>query len=315
MARSVCLIVCASFRYGVLPSACLEGVAVATTEPDFNDRSKISPTTTTAFVIFHVLSVVALFYTTWQAVAVALALHWVCISWGIGMGYHRLHTHRAYTVPKAIDYLFAVCGSMTLQGGPIFWTATHRIHHQRSDKPGDPHTPRDGKWWSHMLWTIFGEEMHSNTEVMGKYAPDLMKDRFYRVLNSWHWVPLVVLGLVLLAVGGLPWLLWGVFLRVTVGLHCTWLVNSATHLWGRRRFQTTDDSRNNWWVALLTFGEGWHNNHHAYPRSARHGLVWRELDISWLQIRLLAALGIAKDLQIPTASQIANKALPLGEAA
>ena len=288
---------------------------MATTEPDFNDRSKISPTTTTAFVIFHVLSVVALFYTTWQAVAVALALHWVCISWGIGMGYHRLHTHRAYTVPKAIDYLFAVCGSMTLQGGPIFWTATHRIHHQRSDKPGDPHTPRDGKWWSHMLWTIFGEEMHSNTEVMGKYAPDLMKDRFYRVLNSWHWVPLVVLGLVLLAVGGLPWLLWGVFLRVTVGLHCTWLVNSATHLWGRRRFQTTDDSRNNWWVALLTFGEGWHNNHHAYPRSARHGLVWRELDISWLQIRLLAALGIAKDLQIPTAVQIANKSLPLEEAA
>ena len=288
---------------------------MATTEPDFNDRSKISPTTTTAFVIFHILSVVALFYTTWQAVVVAVVLHWVCISWGIGMGYHRLHTHRAYTVPKAIDYLFAVCGSMTLQGGPIFWTATHRIHHQRSDKPGDPHTPRDGKWWSHMLWTIFGEEMHSNTEVMGKYAPDLMKDHFYRVLNSWHWVPLVVLGLVLLAVGGLPWLLWGVFLRVTVGLHCTWLVNSATHLWGRRRFQTTDDSRNNWWVAILTFGEGWHNNHHAYPRSARHGLVWRELDISWLQIRLLAALGIAKDLQIPTASQIANKALPLEEAA
>ena len=288
---------------------------MATTEPNFNDRSKISPTTTTAFVIFHILSVVALFYTTWQAVVVALVLHWVCISWGIGMGYHRLHTHRSYTVPKAIDYLFAVCGSMTLQGGPIFWTATHRIHHQRSDKPGDPHTPRDGKWWSHILWTIFGEEMHSNTAVMGKYAPDLMKDRFYRVLNSWHWVPLVVLGLVLLAVGGLPWLLWGVFLRVTVGLHCTWLVNSATHLWGRRRFQTTDDSRNNWWVALLTFGEGWHNNHHAYPRSARHGLIWRELDVSWLQIRLLAALGIARDLQVPTASQIANKSLPLEEAA
>ncbi|MDA1094394.1 MAG: fatty acid desaturase [Acidobacteria bacterium] len=288
---------------------------MATIEPTYNDRSRVSPVTTTAFVTFHILAVVALFYTTWQAVVVAAVLHWVCISWGIGMGYHRLHTHRAYTVPKAIDYLFAVGGSMTLQGGPIFWAATHRIHHQRSDKPGDPHTPRDGRWWSHILWTIFGEEMHSNTEVMGKYAPDLMKDRFYRVLNSWHWVPLVVLGLVLLAVGGLPWVLWGVFLRVTVGLHCTWLVNSATHLWGKRRFQTTDDSRNNWWVALLTFGEGWHNNHHAYPRSARHGLVWRELDVSWLQIRLLAALGIARDLQLPTASQIANKALPLEEAA
>ncbi len=286
-----------------------------TTELDFNDRSKISWVTTTAFTIFHILTVVALFYTTWQVVVLALVLHWVCISWGIGMGYHRLHTHRSYTVPKAIDYLFAVCGSMTLQGGPIFWAATHRIHHQRSDKPGDPHTPNDGKWWSHILWTIFGEEMHSNTEVMGKYAPDLMKDRFYRVLNSWHWVPLVVLGLVLLAIGGWPWALWGIFLRVTVGLHCTWLVNSATHLWGKRRFQTTDDSRNNWWVALLTFGEGWHNNHHAYPRSAKHGLVPRELDVSWLQIRFLAWLGLAKDLQVPTASQIANKALPLEAAA
>jgi stearoyl-CoA desaturase (delta-9 desaturase) len=288
---------------------------VETPEIDFNDRSQISTVTATAFGIFHILTVVALFYTTWQTVVVALVLHWVCISWGIGMGYHRLHTHRAYTVPKAIDYLFAVCGAMTLQGGPIFWSATHRIHHQRSDKPGDPHTPRDGRWWSHILWTIFGEEMHSNTEVMGKYAPDLMKDRFYRVLNSWHWVPLVVLGLVLLAVGGWPWVLWGIFLRVTVGLHCTWLVNSATHLWGKRRFQTSDDSKNNWWVALLTFGEGWHNNHHAYPRSAKHGLVWRELDISWLQIRFLAWLGLARDLHVPTASQIANKTLPLEEAA
>ncbi|MDA1094094.1 MAG: fatty acid desaturase [Acidobacteria bacterium] len=285
-----------------------------TTGLTFNDRSKISRVTTTAFVSFHILAVVALFYATWQAVVVALVLHWVCISWGIGMGYHRLHTHRSYTVPKAIEYLFAVCGALTLQGGPIFWAAIHRIHHQRSDKPGDPHTPHDGKWWSHILWTIFGEERHSNTEVMGRYAPDLMKDRFYRVLNRWHWVPLVVLGLVLLAIGGWPWALWGIFLRVTVGLHCTWLVNSATHLWGKRRFDTSDDSKNNWWVALLTFGEGWHNNHHAYPRSAKHGLVSRELDVSWLQIRFLAWLGLARDLQVPTAGQIANKALPLEEA-
>ncbi len=286
-----------------------------TSDIDFSDRSKISWVTTTAFTSFHILAVVALFYTTWQAVAVAVVLHWVCVSWGIGMGYHRLHCHRSYAVPKPIEYLFAVCGSMTLQGGPIFWTAIHRIHHQRSDKPGDPHTPHDGKWWAHILWTIFGEELHSNTEVTGKYAPDLMQERFYRILNSWHWVPLVVLGLALLAIGGLPWLLWGLFLRVVVGLHCTWMVNSATHLWGKRRFLTTDDSKNNWWVALLTFGEGWHNNHHAYPRSAKHGFVWRELDISWLQIKLLSKLGLAWDLQVPTASQIANKTLPLEKAA
>ena len=288
---------------------------MATNELNFNDRTQISWVTATAFAIFHVLAVVALFYTTWQAVLVAFVLHWVCISWGIGMGYHRLHTHRGYTTFKPIEYLFAICGTMTLQGGPIFWTAVHRIHHQRSDHDGDPHTPHDGKWWSHILWTIFGEEMHSNTEVTGRYAPDLMKDPFYRALNSYHWVPLVILGLALLAIGGLPWLLWGVFLRVTVGLHCTWLVNSATHLWGTRRFETTDDSKNNWWVALVTFGEGWHNNHHALPRSAKHGLGRGELDISWLQIKLMSKLGLAWDLQVPTASQIANKTPPLEEAA
>jgi fatty-acid desaturase len=284
------------------------------TEPlTFNDRSKVSWITATAFTSFHILAVVGLFFTTWQAVVVAVVLHWTCIGWGIGMGYHRLHTHRAYTVPKPLEYFFAVCGTLTLQGGPIFWVAVHRIHHQHSDKPGDPHTPHDGKWWSHILWTIFGEEMNANTEVMGKYAPDLMKDRFYRVLNSWHWVPLVVLGLGLLAIGGLPWMFWGVFIRVVFGLHCTWLVNSATHLWGKRRFQTADDSRNNWWVALLTFGEGWHNNHHAYPTSARHGLVWRELDMSWLQIKLLSWLGLAWDLRVPTTEQIVNREIRLEE--
>ena len=286
---------------------------LATTQTNFASNEGVSWVTAIAFVVFHVLAVVALFNATWGAVAVAGVLHWVCIGWGIGLGYHRLHTHRSYKTPKLVEYFFAVCGTLTLQGGPVFWTALHRIHHQHSDKPGDPHTPRDGKWWSHFLWTIFGEELHSDTKVMGKYAPDLMNDRFYRVLTRWHWVPLVILGLGLYAVGGWTWPLWGVFLRVVVGLHCTWLVNSATHLWGARRFETTDDSKNNWWVALLTFGEGWHNNHHAYPTSARHGMTWRELDLSWLQIRLLSWVGLAWDVKVPTAKQIASKSVVLDE--
>ena len=126
-----------------------------------------------------------------------------------------------------------------------------------------------------------------------------------------HWVPLVVLGLSLLAIGGVPWLLWGIFLRVVGGLHCTWLVNSATHLWGRRRFQTSDDSKNSFWVALITFGEGWPNNHHAYPTSARHGMVWQELDLSGIQIKLLSWVGLAWDVQVPTARQIATKSVDL----
>ena len=285
-----------------------------TRDIDFASGDRISWVTASAFGVFHVLAVVALFHTTWQAVVVATALHWMCIGWGIGLGYHRLHTHRSYKTPKLVEYFFAVCGCLTLQGGPVFWTALHRIHHQHSDKTGDPHTPRDGKWWSHMLWTIFGEELHADTEIMGKYAPDLMKDRFYRLLTRWHWAPLVILGLVLLAVGGWSWALWGVFLRVVVGLHCTWLINSATHIWGSRRFNTSDDSKNSFWVALITFGEGWHNNHHAHPRSARHGMAWWEVDLSWMQIRVMQRLGLAWDVQVPSAAQIAHKTLPLESA-
>ena len=153
-------------------------------EIDFASADGISWSTTIAFTIFHALAIAALFFATWDAVLVAVLLHWMCVGWGIGLGYHRLHTHRSYKTPKLLEYFFAVCGTLTLQGGPIFWTALHRIHHQHSDRDGDPHTPRDGKWWSHMLWTIFGEELHGDVEVLGKYAPDLMKDPFYRCCRS-----------------------------------------------------------------------------------------------------------------------------------
>jgi stearoyl-CoA desaturase (delta-9 desaturase) len=254
--------------------------------------------TSIVMVIFHVGAVAAFFFFDWAAFWTAVFLYWAGLTFGIGMGYHRLLTHRAYKVPRFVEYALAVCGTINLEGGPIFWVGTHRIHHQYSDKPGDPHSPRDGGWWAHMLWIIFGEGNHSNTQLMSKYAPDLARDPFYRWLNTYHWVPLTVLGLFLLAVAGWPMVFWAIFLRVTVGLHVTWLVNSATHMWGTKRFPTRDDSRNNWWVALLTFGEGWHNNHHAHPTSARHGLAWYEVDISWLQIRLLRALGIAKNVRV-----------------
>ena len=149
-----------------------------------------------------------------------------------------------------------------------------------------------------MGWILFGEANHSNTRMMSKYAPDLAKHKFYVWLNNYHWVPIVILSALLYAFGGVSMVLWAVCLRVVVGLHATWLVNSATHLWGSRRFETKDDSRNNWWVALMTFGEGWHNNHHAHPTSARHGLAWYEFDPSWLQISLLKFLGIATSIKV-----------------
>ncbi len=250
-----------------------------------------------ALIILHTGAVAAFFYIDWTAIAAAAAIYFMAISWGIGMGYHRLLTHRSYKVPRWLENVIAIWGTMALEGGPIFWVGTHRIHHQNSDKEGDPHSPRDGTFWSHLGWMILGKSQNSEVDYFRRFVPDLVRDPFYVWLSRYHYVPLLVSSVLLYAWDGLPAVLWGSCFRVVVGLHSTWAVNSATHIWGSRRFATTDDSRNNWWVALFTFGEGWHNNHHAKPNSARHGLAWYELDITWLQIKALEKLGIAKSVK------------------
>ncbi|HYY59452.1 MAG TPA: fatty acid desaturase, partial [Pyrinomonadaceae bacterium] len=166
------------------------------------------------------------------------------------------------------------------------------------DTEGDPHSPRDGAWWSHLGWMVKGTAQQHEPHVMARYAPDLVKDPFHQWLNRWYFVPVIASGMVLLALGGWSMLMWGVFFRITFGWHATWLVNSATHMWGTRRFVTTDDSTNNFIVAVLTFGEGWHNNHHAYPTAARHGLTWYEIDVNWWGIRALQLLGLAKSVKL-----------------
>jgi fatty-acid desaturase len=260
-------------------------------------HKRLNWTTTIAMALFHLGAIAALFVFSWRNFWISVFLYWVATGLGISLGYHRLHTHRSYKAPRLLEYFFAICGCLTLEGGPITWVATHRIHHQKSDHEGDPHSPRDGMWWSHVGWILFGESLDRLTGIVCKYAPDLGKDRFYVWINRYFWVPLVVLAAGLLAIGGWSLFLWGICLRVVFGLHTTWLVNSATHMWGRRRFATRDDSRNNWWVALLTFGEGWHNNHHAHPTSARHGLAWYEFDPSWITLKILRKFGIAKAVQ------------------
>lgn len=261
-------------------------------------RQGVSLLTSGVLIVFHVMAVVALFMFSWRNLIVALVLHWMAVGLGISMGYHRLHTHRGFKTYKWFDYFLAVCGTLTLEGGPIFWVATHRLHHQYSDTPDDPHTPRVSGFWAHMGWIIFGEAQHSDTARLARYAPDLGKDPFYRWLSTYHWVPLTVLGLALLAWGGWGMVAWAIFLRVTVGLHATWMINSATHMFGSQRFKTDDDSRNVWWVALLTFGEGWHNNHHAHPVSAKHGMAWYEFDWTWVSLKLLSAVGLVWDLKV-----------------
>jgi stearoyl-CoA desaturase (delta-9 desaturase) len=288
-----------------------------------NDRTFREPInwTTTAFMAaFHIGAIAAVFFFTWKALAVAVFLWWVSGSLGIGMGYHRLLTHRGYKTPKWVEYFLTICATLALEGGPMAWVGTHRVHHQNTDKEGDPHSPNDGGLWAHMGWIMTGQTMHNSVQKLLPYMPDLRKDKFHVWITKWHWVPLTVLGVLLLAIGGLPFLFWGIFVRTTLGLHATWLVNSATHMWGSRRFLTADTSTNNWWVAILTFGEGWHNNHHAVPQSARHGLRWYEVDMNWYGIKALEMVGLAWDVKLtkikprPEAQDLAAAITPAGPA-
>jgi fatty-acid desaturase len=255
-------------------------------------------------IVFHVGALAALYFFSWKWLLISIPLNWVGGSLGIGIGFHRLLTHRGFHTPKPVEYFLTFCGLLALQGGAINWVVTHRIHHAFTERPGDPHSPRQGFWWAHIGWIFRGTAQQHEEKVMRRYAPDLMKDPVQVWLNRLYFVPLTLSGLALFAIGGWTALLWGVFFRVTFGLHATWLVNSATHKWGTRRFDTSDDSTNSWWVALLTFGEGWHNNHHAFPRAARHGLKWYEIDVNWYGIRVLHWLGLVKGLNLVSKEQI-----------
>ena len=278
---------------------------MATTLPIYGRKHQdgLNWITVGAMTGFHIGALAAFFFIDYGAMLAAFILYVVAGSLGIGLAYHRLLTHRGYKTYKWIEYFLTICGTLALEGGPIFWVATHRVHHQKSDREGDPHTPREGTWWAHMGWIIMGDGLHHDASVLARYVPDLSRDRFHVALSRWHWLSNVVVGLALLIGGGIPYLLWGIFFRTTFGLHCTWLVNSATHIWGSRRFATRDDSTNNWWVALLAFGEGWHNNHHAHPTSARHGLAWYELDFNWICISTLRALGLIWDVRLARLKQ------------
>jgi fatty-acid desaturase len=272
---------------------------MAQADPQAKKDTSINWLTTMFMVIFHIGAIAALFMFSWKALFVGLFFYWVAGSLGIGMCYHRLLTHRGYKCPKWVEYFLTVCATLALEGGPIFWVATHRVHHQLSDKPGDPHSPRDGGFWAHMGWILTGKTFHNKSVDLLAYVPDLRKNKFHLWISEYHWVPMVVLGFVLLAIGGWRFVMWGIFLRTVLLLHATWFVNSATHMWGSKRFTTTDDSRNLWWVAYISFGEGWHNNHHAHPQSARHGLAWYEIDLNWYGIKTLEFFGLAWDVKLP----------------
>ena len=211
--------------------------------------------TTSFMILFHAGAIAALFMFSWKALICAVVLWVFATNVGIGMCYHRLLTHRGYRVPKWVEYVMAVGGTMALEGGPIFWVSLHRVHHQLSDHEGDPHTPHEGGWWAHVGWILIGDSLNTETDALARYVPDLTRDRFYRWLSKYHWVPLTVAAVALYFIGGWSCVMWGIFLRTTLGLHATWLVNSATHMWGSRRFETRDDSRRDRGIHRFVRGE------------------------------------------------------------
>jgi stearoyl-CoA desaturase (delta-9 desaturase) len=254
----------------------------------------------------HVIALAALWpgFFSWPAVGVAVLLGYLSGGVGIALGYHRTLTHRSLRLWKPLEYAAAICGTLALQGTPIDWIATHRAHHANTDRAGDPHDANEGFRWSHFLWMFMPNPDAVRGEGVRHFAPDLVDDPFYRALGRWQLALTFALAAVLYAFGGVSWVIWGIFVRLAVVYQFTWLVNSAAHTIGYRTFATPDRSTNCWWVAILGWGEGWHNNHHAFPFSARHGLRWYELDVTWLTVRLLAFFRLAAEVKLPTAAML-----------
>ena len=273
-------------------------------DPAINDvsiRPKITIKWPTLLVIvlLHLGVLFAPMTFSWRAFWIFIGLQWITAALGITLGYHRLLTHRSFTVPKWLEYVLALFGSLAFQNGPIKWVATHRVHHAYTDRPQDPHSPTRGFWWAHVFWLFAYDEVLDERSKYERYVPELVRDPVHRFISRTELWQQGILAALLFVAGGWPFVVWGIFVRIVFVYHATWLVNSAAHVWGYQSHETGEGSRNNWWVALLTYGEGWHNNHHAYPTSAAHGLRWWELDVTYLTIRLLAFLKLATGVRLP----------------
>ena len=270
--------------------------------PDDNPPLILNWTTVAFFSAFHVLALLAPWFFSWSALGVTLFLHWFLGSIGICLGYHRLLSHRSFQVPQWLDYAIAILGASAMQGGPIFWISGHRLHHAYTeDENKDPYSAKRGFWWSHMLWIFYPRSEFFDDTTYKRYAPDLARDPFYCWLDRYYLLLQIPIGVLLYVLGGWSFVVWGLCLRAVLLWHSTWLINSVTHVWGYRTFEVNDNSRNLWWAAILTYGEGWHNNHHAYPNVAKAGWRWWELDITWWSIQLLKTLGLAKKVVMPPA--------------
>ncbi|MCH2202046.1 MAG: fatty acid desaturase [Fuerstiella sp.] len=272
-------------------------------------RDNIDWVVTLFLAAVHAGALIAPFFFSWTGLATCLLFHWLTCSIGICLGYHRYLAHKSLKLRAPAKFMVLLAGSLSAEGSPLTWAATHRLHHQRSDQEGDPHSPLVGPWWSHVMWLFVRRNDFEQETLYRRYAPELIQDRMLLFFERAFVFLLWGQGLALVAIGALigGWsmalsmLLWGMCVRMVIAYHSTWFVNSATHLWGYRNYDTRDESRNLWWVAILAYGEGWHNNHHAHPAVAPAGHRWWEVDITWWSIRVLRAVGLAYDVrdQIP----------------
>jgi stearoyl-CoA desaturase (delta-9 desaturase) len=255
-------------------------------------KPKPSPITLSLFII---ISLTPLFAFTvpfsWELVGIAI-LTYSLRMFGITGVYHRYFSHNAYKTSRVFQFILAWIGAIAMQKGPIWWAAHHRNHHKHSDTEKDLHSPKNGFWYSHMLWFLVDD--------FNEYDPKIIKDymKYPEIvwMDKYHWVPPLAFSIVL---GLISWpvLVWGYGVANFISGHATWTINSLAHVYGKQRFNTGDTSRNNLWLALLTFGEGWHNNHHYYRHSANQGFYWWEIDITFYALKVLSWFGLIWDLK------------------
>lgn len=269
--------------------------AQTSTDPGTGRQGHYSLWAIVGMALVHVVALVGLWLTpvTWPLLTVC-AVSYALRMFGITAGFHRYFAHRAYRTSRPFQLLLAFLGGASMQRGALWWAAHHRDHHRFSDLPGDLHSPlREGFWWSHVGWIV-----HSSSDATQFHnIKDFRHSAELLWLNRWHLVPPLLWALLLFGVGGLPWLVWGFFVSTVVLWHGTFMVNSLAHVWGTRRFATTDTSRNNAVIAFFTLGEGWHNNHHHFQSSARQGFVWWEFDVSFYFLTALSWVGVVWKLK------------------
>ena len=241
-------------------------------------------------------------WVTWLDVGIFAGMY-VITACGIGVGFHRMLTHRSFEAPPAVRFFFLALGSMALQGPAVEWAATHVKHHAKSDKEGDPHSPLEGFWHAHVGW-LFRDRLIKQ----GVWAKPFENDKVAHAVDRQFWLWAILsflipglLGLAFAHTWGAFWsgVLWGGLVRLAIGHHITWAVNSVCHTFGQREFESNDESRNEWVVGLLGLGEGWHNNHHAFPKAAYHGMKWYQIDFNAYVIRVLRRVGLVKNVWMP----------------